>query len=43
MIATLSHPHILKVFDYGQQDDVLYIVMELLTGGNLAEIKSVRP
>ncbi|HVO41392.1 MAG TPA: serine/threonine-protein kinase, partial [Aggregatilineales bacterium] len=34
-IASLSHPHILKLFDYGQQDDIVYIVMELLTGGNL--------
>ncbi|MBX3086839.1 MAG: serine/threonine protein kinase, partial [Anaerolineae bacterium] len=36
-IASLSSPHILKVFDYGQQEDAIYIVMELLTGGNLAD------
>jgi serine/threonine-protein kinase len=36
MVARLSHPHILKVFDYGQQDDQVYLVMELLTGGSLA-------
>ncbi len=34
-IAALSHPHIVKLFDYGQQDDLLYVVMELLTGGDL--------
>jgi serine/threonine-protein kinase len=49
-IAGLSHPHILKVFDYGvlrgfhlrlldpQADatkDMIYVVMELLTGGTL--------
>ncbi len=36
-VASLSHPHILKVFDYGQEDDLVYLVMELLTGGSLAE------
>ncbi|MCC6972473.1 MAG: protein kinase [Anaerolineae bacterium] len=35
-IATLSHPHILKVFDYGQEGNVAYLVMELLEGGSLA-------
>ncbi len=34
-IASLSHLHILKVFDYGQQDGVAYLVMELLEGGSL--------
>ncbi len=36
-IASLSHAHILKVFDYGQQGDLAYLVMELLTGGSLAD------
>ncbi len=36
-IISLSHAHILKVFDYGQQEDVIYLVMELLSGGSLAE------
>src|SRR5689334_9600091 len=36
LIASLSHAHILKVFDYGQQGQVLYLVMELLKGGSLA-------
>jgi len=35
--ASLSHPHILKVFDFGEQADVVYIVMEMLTGGSLAQ------
>lgn len=34
-IASLSHPYILKLFDYGKQDDLLFLVTELLTGGNL--------
>lgn len=33
--ASLSHPHILKVFDYGHQDSLAYLVMELITGGSL--------
>ncbi len=36
-IASLSHPNILKVFDYGQQGDLVYLVMELLSGGSLAD------
>src|SRR5262245_51874103 len=36
-VAGLSHPHILKVFDYGQQGDLVYLVMELLNGGSLAD------
>ena len=34
-IASLSHPHILKLFDYGKHADTIYLVMELLTGGSL--------
>src|SRR4051812_23463509 len=37
-IASLSHIHILKVFDYGQQGDLVYLVMELLSGGTLADL-----
>jgi serine/threonine protein kinase len=35
MVASLSHAHILKVFDYGRYQDIVYLVMELLTGGSL--------
>ncbi len=38
MSAALSHAHILKVFDYGQSGDLVYLVMELLTGGSLATL-----
>jgi serine/threonine protein kinase len=34
-IASLRHPNILTVFDYGKDNSVAYIVMELVTGGNL--------
>src|SRR4051812_41022664 len=37
-IASLSHPFILKVFDYGKQGDLVYLVMELLPGGSLADM-----
>jgi len=37
-VAALSHPHILKVFDYGEFNGAAYLVMELLTGGSLAQI-----
>ena len=36
-VARLKHPNILEVFDYGNQDGVAYIVMELADGGTLAE------
>jgi serine/threonine-protein kinase len=37
-VAALSQAHILKVFDYGQQGDTVYLVMELLTGGSLSSL-----
>ncbi|MFQ3535430.1 MAG: serine/threonine protein kinase [Aggregatilineales bacterium] len=38
LIASLQHLHILKIFDYGNQDNILYIVMELLEGGSLSRL-----
>ncbi|MBO9309817.1 MAG: serine/threonine protein kinase [Chloroflexi bacterium] len=38
LIASLQHLHILKVFDYGNQDNILYLVMELLEGGSLGRL-----
>jgi serine/threonine protein kinase/ABC-type xylose transport system substrate-binding protein len=38
MIASLEHPHILPVFDYGITDEVLYLAMRLLRGGTLREL-----
>jgi serine/threonine protein kinase len=37
IIASLSHPHIVKIFDYGQQGETVYLVMELLRGGSLRQ------
>ena len=38
MIAQLSHPNILKLFDYGQEGEITFLVMELLSGGTLHEM-----
>ena len=35
--AALEHPHIIHVYDYGTQQGINYLVMQLLTGGTLAE------
>ncbi|MCC7206218.1 MAG: PD40 domain-containing protein [Anaerolineae bacterium] len=37
-IAGMSHPHVLKVFDFGEHSDMVYLVMELLTGGSLNDL-----
>src|SRR5688572_5055839 len=42
-IASLSHPHIVKLFDYGQHEGMLYFVAELLTGGSLADLIAQGP
>lgn len=36
-IASFSNAHILKVFDYGKDEGLVYLVMELLRGGSLAD------
>ncbi|MEM9950528.1 MAG: protein kinase [Chloroflexota bacterium] len=37
-IASLSHPHILKVFEYGKTDNLVFLAMELIKGGSLAKV-----
>src|SRR4030042_3248158 len=34
-LARLSHPNIVKVYDYGEYDNIPYLVMEYLAGGTL--------
>ena len=36
--ARLQHPHIVTVYDLGEQDGVAYIVMELLEGADLQRV-----
>lgn len=33
--AALSHPNIVEVFDFGEQDDISFLVMELVPDGSL--------
>ncbi len=35
--ASLDHPHIISVFDYGVESDISYVVMRLLTGGTVTD------
>ena len=38
VIASLSHPNVIAIFDIGEHDDMVYVVTELLTGLTLREI-----
>lgn len=41
IIAGLSHPHIIQIYDAGQQNDVLYVVMENVEGPSLRTLLSL--
>jgi serine/threonine protein kinase len=43
IIATLEHPAILPVYDYGEADGQPFFVMRLMTGGSLADRLSQGP
>ena len=36
-VATLEHPYIVPVHDFGEEDGQPYLVMKLMTGGSLAD------
>jgi serine/threonine protein kinase len=42
-IARLQHPHILPVYDYGSEDDILYLVMAHIDGGSLSDLITEGP
>ncbi len=37
-VASLNHPHVLRVFDWGEEADEPYLVMEYLGGGSLRDL-----
>lgn len=37
-MARFDHPHVVRVFDAGEQDGALYLVMELIDGSTLAHV-----
>ncbi len=41
-VAALSHPNIVKVFDFGTEADSYYMVMELIDGSTLATLLTER-
>jgi len=36
-VARLKHPNILEVFDFGYEEELAFLVMELVEGGTLAD------
>lgn len=43
VIAQLQHPHILPVYDFGEEEDHLYIVMAYIDAGTLTDRLSANP
>jgi serine/threonine protein kinase len=37
LAARLEHPNIVRIYDYGNEDDVIYLVMQFVEGESLAE------
>ena len=37
IVASLQHPHILPVYDFGEHEGMPYVVMAYLSGGTLAD------
>jgi len=41
--AQLSHAHIVPIYDVGERDGIAWLVMAMLTGGNLATLLAHEP
>lgn len=37
-VAALNHPHVLRVFDWGEDDDGPFLVLEAMEGGSLFDV-----
>ena len=42
VVAKLQHPHILPLYDYGEAHGLTYIVMPMMTGGDLSDLMTAR-
>ena len=42
MTATINHPHVVKVFDFGQDHGQFYLAMELVEKGSLDQLMTVQ-
>jgi hypothetical protein len=38
VVAVLNHPHIVNIFDFGYTNEMFYMVMELINGGDLTHL-----
>jgi hypothetical protein len=42
-VARINHPNVVAVYDQGEHNQHRFLVMELVTGRNLAELRGARP
>lgn len=42
-VASLKHPHIIPLYDFGEQNSITYLVMEYFPFGSLADFLTFAP